>query len=55
MPLTIVATNSVTMSRAEYKRSLDEVGILRNPALAEAIEDSDKAKSKGVKTWKLKV
>ncbi|MBI5065599.1 hypothetical protein HZA97_05165 [Candidatus Woesearchaeota archaeon] len=48
-------TETITIPKVEYKFLLEEVGILRNPKLAEAIAESDKAKSKGVKTWSLKV
>lgn len=45
----------VTISKEEYDLLLEEVGILRNPKMAESIEESDKAKIKGVKTWQLKI
>lgn len=48
-------TETVCISREEYELLLEEVGILRNPKMAEAVEESDKAKAKGVKTWRLKV
>lgn len=32
----------------------EEVWILRNSKMMEAIKESDKAKKKGVKTWALK-
>ena len=50
-----MATETVTISKEEYELLLEEVGILRNPKMVEAIEESEKAKEKGVKTWKLKV
>lgn len=50
-----MATETVCISKEEYDLLLEEVGILRNPKMNEAIEDSDNAKSKGVKTWELKV
>jgi len=46
---------TICISKEEYELLIEEVGILRNPKMAEAIEESDKAKSKGVKTWKLNV
>ncbi|GEM_PF-1936776 len=44
----------VQISKKEYEELLEEVGILRNPEMMEAIRESDEAKKKGVKTWKLK-
>jgi len=32
---------------------LEEVGILRNPEMMEAIEESEKAKKSGIKSWKI--
>lgn len=46
---------TVTISREEYDLLIEEVGILRDKEMGEAIEESDKAKKEGVKTWKLKV
>ena len=45
---------TVTISKKEYKELLEEVGILRNSKMIEAIKESDEAKKKGVKTWELK-
>lgn len=50
-----VRQEMVTISKEEYDLLLEEVGILRNPKMAESIEESDKAKIKGVKTWQLKI
>ena len=44
----------VTIPKKEYEELLEEVGILRNKEMMEAIRDSDEAKKKGVKTWGLK-
>ena len=44
---------TVTISGKEYEELLEEVGILRNSKMMEAIKESDKAKKKGVKTWGL--
>ncbi len=44
---------TVTISKKEYEELLEEVGILRNSKMMEAIKESDDAKKKGVKTWKL--
>lgn len=40
--------------KREYEELLEEVGILHNPKLMEAIRESDEAKQRGVKTWVLK-
>ena len=45
---------TVTISKKEYDKLLEEVGILRNSKMMEAIKESDEAKKKGVKTWELK-
>ncbi len=44
----------IQIPKKEYEELLDEVGILRNPEMVEAIRDSDEAKKKGIKTWELK-
>ena len=44
----------VQIPKKEYEDLLEEVGILRNPEMMEAIRESDEAKKKGVKAWKLK-
>lgn len=44
----------VQIPKQEYEELLEEVGILKNPEMMEAIEESDEAKKKGVKTWELK-
>lgn len=43
----------VTIPKKEYEELLDEVGILRDPAMMEAIRENDKAKKNDVKTWEL--
>ncbi len=43
----------VKIPKKEYKKLLEEVGILRNPKMMEAIKESEEAKKKGVKSWKL--
>ncbi len=50
-----MAAETICISKEEYELLLEEVGILRNPKMAEAIEENDRAKSKGVKTWKLNI
>jgi len=44
----------VTIPKKEYEELLEEVGILRNKEMMEAIKESDEAKKKGIKTWGLK-
>ena len=41
----------VTIPRKEYENLLEEVGIIKNSKMMEAIKESDEAKKKGVKTW----
>lgn len=45
----------MTISKKEYEELLEEVGILRNSKMAEAIKESDEAKKKGIKTWELRI
>ncbi|HLC57516.1 MAG TPA: hypothetical protein VJH95_03010 [Candidatus Nanoarchaeia archaeon] len=45
----------VQISREEYEELLEEIGILRNPEMMEAIKESEIAKENGVKTWELRV
>ena len=44
----------VEIPKKEYIELLEEVGILRNKEMVDAIKESRDAKEKGVKTWKLK-
>ena len=46
---------TVTISKKEYEKLLEEVGILRNSKMMEAIKESNEAKKKEVKTWELKI
>lgn len=46
---------TVTISKKEYEELLEEVGILRNSRMMEAVKESDNAKKKGEKTWELKI
>lgn len=50
-----MASDTITIPREEYNSLLEEVGILRNTKMVDAIKDSDAAKKKGVKTWKLQL
>lgn len=43
----------IQVSKKEYEELLEEVGILRNPDMMEAIEENNRAKQEGVKTWEL--
>ncbi len=45
----------VQIPKKDYELLLEEVGILRNKSMMDAIAESDEAKKKGVKTWELKV
>jgi PHD/YefM family antitoxin component YafN of YafNO toxin-antitoxin module len=44
----------VMIPRKEYELLLEEVGILNNKDMMKAIKESDEAKKKGIKPWKLK-
>ena len=46
---------TVTIPKKEYEELCEEVGILRNSKMMEAIEESNEAKKKGIKTWALKI
>jgi len=48
-----MAPEMIQIPKKEYEELLDEVGILRNKEMMEAIKESDTAKEKGVKTWEL--
>lgn len=45
----------VQIPKKEYEELLEEIGIVRNPDMMEAIRDSDEARKRKVKTWELKV
>lgn len=45
----------IQITKKEYEELLEEVGILRNTDMMKAIQESDEAKSKGTKTWELKI
>ncbi len=46
---------TITIPKEEYEDLLEEVGILRNKGMIDAIIESDKAKEKDIKTWELRV
>ena len=50
----MVKQETITISKKEYEELLEEVGILRNPKIIEAIKENEDAKKKGIKTWELK-
>tara|TARA_Y100000031_G_C8042007_1_gene302145 strand:+ start:153 stop:305 length:153 start_codon:yes stop_codon:yes gene_type:complete len=50
-----MAQEMVTIPKQEYEHLLEEVGILHNQDMIGAIEESDEAKKKDIKTWKLQV
>jgi len=49
-----MAQEMVQIPKKEYEELLEEVGILRNKEMMEAVRESDEAKKKGIKTWELK-
>ena len=44
---------TITIPKKQYNELLETVGVLQNKKMMEAISESDAAKKKGVKTWKL--
>ncbi|MBI4116146.1 hypothetical protein HY449_00195 [Candidatus Pacearchaeota archaeon] len=46
-------TDMIKIPRKTYEELLEEVGILRNPEMMDAINESVEAKKKGVKSWEL--
>lgn len=46
---------TVTISKQKYEELLEEVGLLHNKEMMEAVKESDEAKKKGIKTWKLRI
>lgn len=44
----------IQISKKEYEDLLEEICILRNPEMMEAIRESDEATHTGVETWNLK-
>ena len=49
-----MAQELIQIPKKEYEELLEEVGILRNPKMMDAIRESDEAKKKGTSTWELK-
>ena len=50
----IMPQETVIIPKKEYEELLEEVGILRNSKMMDAIKESDEAKKRGVKSWELK-
>ena len=46
---------TITIPKRDYEELLEEIGILRNSEMMKAIKESDEAKKKGIRTWKLKI
>ena len=55
IPITMMKQETVTIPKKEYKELLEEVGILHNSEMMDAIRENDEAKKRGVKTWKINV
>ena len=49
-----MAQEMIQIPKKEYEELLEEVGILRNKEMMEAVRESDEAKKKGIKTWEIK-
>ena len=45
----------ITIPKIEYEELLEEIGILHNQEMMEAIEESGEAKRRGIKTWELRI
>ena len=45
----------VSIPKRLYEELLEEVGILRNSEMMNAIKESNDAKRRGAKTWALKI
>ncbi len=45
----------IAIPKKEYEELLEEVGLLKNKEMMAAVKESDLAKKKGLKTWKLKI
>ena len=46
-------TDMIKIPRKAYEELLEEVGILRNPEMMDAINEGIEAKKKGVKSWEI--
>ena len=45
----------ITIPKKEYEKLLEEIGIIRNKEMMEAIKESRDAEKGGVMGWKLKI
>ena len=43
----------ISIPKRKYEELLEEVGIIRNPEMMEAIKENEEAKKKGTKSWKI--
>jgi len=43
----------ITIPKQVYDRLLEEVGILNNPEMMKAIEDSIQAEKNGIESWEI--
>jgi len=43
----------IQVPRKKFEELLEEVGIVRNPDMMEAIKESKEAEAKGVKGWEI--
>ena len=43
----------IQIPKKEYEELLEEVGLLRNPEIIEAIKEDTQAKEQKTKTWEL--
>jgi len=48
-----MAQEMIIIPKEEYERMKEEIGILNNPEMMEAIKESEEAEAKGVKGWKI--
>ncbi|MBU2616951.1 MAG: hypothetical protein KKB79_03155 [Nanoarchaeota archaeon] len=45
----------ISIPKKVYEELLEEVGILRNSEMIDAIRESNDAKREGTKTWEIKI
>ena len=43
----------IKVPKKKYEELLEELGVLINPEMMEAIKESEEARRKGVKGWKI--
>ncbi|MBS3093154.1 hypothetical protein J4456_01075 [Candidatus Pacearchaeota archaeon] len=43
----------IQIPKKEYEALLEEIGILRNVKMMEAIKESEEAEAKGIKGWEI--